>query len=136
MNHRTDSQACPRRGVGQGMGGTGPLLSLWRTVIASSIPFLSVPDISFPPIYLGAGRGWRRGKGKTGTPALDLAAPFQSCFSSAFFFFFYQTEVLPPTVYLYPGDHQQACSFQMPQPPCRFQGHFAFSFPLMTLLFQ
>ena len=133
MNRRTDSQECPRRGVGQGMGGTGPLLSLRRTVIASSIPLLSVPDISFPPIY----GGWGVEKAKQEhLPWTLLLLSNPVSLLHFFFFFFYQTEILPPTVYLYPRDHHQACSFQTPHPPCRFQGHFAFSFPLMTLLFQ
>ena len=99
-------------------------LSLWRTVIASSIPILSLPDISFPPIYWGGGR--RQNRNTHLWPCWSCPILFIFCLFC--FFFLNQTEVLPPTVCLYSRDHHQTCSFQMPQPPCLFQGHFAIFF--------
>lgn len=85
MNHRTDSQAC-LAGCGAGhVGGTGPLLSLWED--GHSIHPFSL-CLTSPSLQFIWGRGWRQ-KRQNRTPALDLAAPFQSCFSSAFFFFFF-----------------------------------------------
>ena len=116
----------PGCGAGHGRYRSSPC-PCWG-VIASPIPFLSIPDISFPPIYWGG--GWRTQNRNTHLgPCCSFPVLFIFClflFLFIYLFIYYQTEVLPPTVY--PRDHHQACSFQMPQPPCLFQVTLPFHF--------
>lgn len=120
MNNKTD-RCVPRQGVGGAWEVQVLSLSLWGTVIASPILFslhLPCPSLQF----IGGGR-WRRQNRNT---HLGSCCSFPILFIFCLFFFFNQSEVLPPTVF--PGDHHQACSFQMPQPPCLFQVTSPFHF--------
>lgn len=60
-------------------------LSLWRTVIASSIPILSLPDISFPPIYWGGGA-----EAKQKHPPLTLLVLSNPVYLLPVLFFFFK----------------------------------------------
>ena len=78
----------PGCGAGHGRYRSSPC-PCWG-VIASPIPVLSIPDISFPPIYWGGG-GWRTQNRNTHLgPCCSFPILFIFCL---FFFFFFFTKL-------------------------------------------
>ena len=118
----------PGCGAGHGRYRSSPC-PCWG-VIASPIPFLSIPDISFPPIY------WGRWRTQNRNTHLGPCCSFPILFIFCLFFFFF---FLPNWSFTsYSLSLWSPPSLLLPNAPTSLPvpGHFAFSFPLMTLLFQ
>lgn len=113
-------------------------LSLWRTVIASSIPFLSLPDISFPPIYWGAGGGMGAEAKQKHPPLTLLVLSNLVYLLPVLFCFVFLTKLklyLLQSVFI-PVITTQPAPSKCPNLLACSKVTLPFSFPLMTVLFQ